>query len=72
MPPTIESEDELARLLDEAEACSRDARQLPADSWFEHPVFRALRRDRAIAFLAIHDRHHLRIIGEIVEAGRPE
>ena len=40
---------------------------LDEDAFFNHPVFDHLDRDQTRRFLAVHTRHHLRIIKAIVE-----
>lgn len=34
---------------------------------FEHPIFKTLNRDQTRRFLEVHTKHHLKIIGDILE-----
>jgi hypothetical protein len=60
------TEDELLAMLDEFGRAVDEAKQLGADAWFDHFAFGILRRDRALKLIGIHNRHHLRIISDIV------
>jgi hypothetical protein len=57
---------ELVALLDQSEALVAAALGLDRDSWITHPVFGPLRRDDALKFVRIHNRHHLRIVSDIM------
>lgn len=59
-------EEELERLLDESERRLAEARTLDSNAWFAHPVFGTLARDKALRFIEIHNRHHQRIIADIL------
>ena len=59
---------ELLELLEESEHKLNDVPQLDAGTWFKHFVFGVLDRDKAIKFIMIHNRHHLRIISDIMAA----
>ena len=59
---------ELLTLLDEAERRLNDVSQLDAGTWFKHFAFGVLDRDKTIKVIRIHNRHHLRIISDIVAA----
>jgi hypothetical protein len=59
---------ELEGLLQEAERRIEEARQVSADHWFRHFAFGVLDRDRTLKFIGIHNRHHLRIIHDILRA----
>ena len=68
-----QQETDPAKLLDLLEASERaltKAAELRPDTWFQHPVFGAVARDRALRFIAIHNRHHLKIAADIVNASR--
>ena len=60
--------EELLAVLDEAGRKLNDARQLDAGTWFKHFAFGVFDRDKTIKFIGIHNRHHLRIIADIVAA----
>ncbi len=59
---------ELVALLEECERKLSDIRQLDAGTWFKHFAFGVLDRDKTIKFIRIHNRHHLRIISDIMAA----
>jgi hypothetical protein len=59
---------ELAALLEEAVSQVTSAGNLEAGRWFNHFMFGTLKRDDALQFLRIHNRHHLRIVSDIVSA----
>jgi hypothetical protein len=65
--PGISREELDARLDASAERLSAAA---DADSrkWFRHFAFGAMDRDRTLRFIQIHNRHHLRIIADILKA----
>ncbi len=59
---------ELLALLEESERQLNDVRQLDAGTWFKHFKFGVLDRDKTAKFIRIHNRHHLRIISDIMAA----
>lgn len=59
---------ELLALLDQSEQVVAAAGSLDGNTWITHPVFGPLRRDDALKFLRIHNRHHLRIVSDIMNA----
>ncbi len=59
---------ELEGLLQESERLLDEARQVSADHWFRHFAFGVLDRDRTLKFLGIHNRHHARIVRDILRA----
>jgi hypothetical protein len=65
LPKQDVSQEELSALLDESERMLAAARELDRGAWFEHFAFGVLARDRALRFVEIHNRHHLRIISDI-------
>jgi hypothetical protein len=68
VPKQDASPAELLALLEEAARKLNDVRQLDAGAWFKHFAFGVLDRDKAIKFILIHNRHHLRIISDIMAA----
>lgn len=61
------TEGELRGLLASGrDALDRAARAHP-HAWWRHFAFGVMRRDAAIRFLHIHNRHHLKIVDEILE-----
>jgi hypothetical protein len=59
---------ELTSLLEEAGRQVAAAGNLDPGQWFKHFMFGILKRDDALQFLRIHNRHHLRIVSDIVSA----
>ncbi len=57
---------ELSTLLDEAERILTEAHDLDPKTWFRHFAFGVLDRNKTLRFIRIHNRHHLRIISDIV------
>lgn len=66
VPKSDVTQHELLALLDESARMVAEARRLPPDVWFRHFFFGVLDRDKAMRFLSIHNRHHLRIIADII------
>ena len=62
--------DELLELLDESVVHVRDAHTLARDRWFVHPLLGLMDRDAALKFVLVHNRHHLRIVADILRAAR--
>lgn len=59
---------ELEGLLQESERRIEEARQVSRDHWYRHFSFGVLDRDRTLKFIGIHNRHHVRIIQDILRA----
>ncbi len=57
---------ELLTLLDRAERILTEAHDLDPKAWFRHFAFGVLGRNKTLRFIRIHNRHHLRIISDIV------
>ena len=57
---------ELLTLLDEAERILSEAHDLDPKTWSRHFAFGVLDRNKTLRFVRIHNRHHLRIISDIV------
>ena len=68
LPRTDISPAELNSLVEEAERQVAAAGNLEPGRWFKHFMFGVLKRDDALKFLRIHNRHHLRIVSDIVSA----
>lgn len=62
------AEPELEAMLDESERLLEASRALPSDHWYRHFAFGVLDRDRTLKFIRIHNRHHLRIVRDILRA----
>ncbi|MDX1565108.1 MAG: DUF1569 domain-containing protein [Phycisphaeraceae bacterium] len=67
VPQGALSEAELSTCLDRAEAAIEKAAGLDPNQWFRHFAFGTLKRDQAMKLIDIHNRHHLKIIEDIVE-----
>jgi hypothetical protein len=63
--PSIPPE-ELLSLLDQSAKAVEAAKNLGRDAWITHPIFGPLRRDDALKFVRIHNRHHLKIVSDIL------
>ncbi len=59
---------ELWTLLDQSERILSEVHDLDPRTWFRHFAFGVFDRDKALRFMHIHNRHHLRIISDIVAA----
>ena len=59
---------ELEGLLLDAERRLEAAREASRDQWFRHFAFGVLDRDRTLKFIGIHNRHHARIVQDILRA----
>jgi hypothetical protein len=68
LPKQDVTKDELLSLLDRSEQGIMQAAQLESKRWFKHFAFGILDRDKSLRLLRIHNRHHLRIIADIVAA----
>jgi len=68
LPKQDVTRDELLALLDRSEQGIEQAAQLEGKRWYKHFAFGILDRDKSLKLLRIHNRHHLRIIGDIVAA----
>ena len=66
--PEDVSPEELLTLLDQSEHILTEVHDLDPKTWFKHFAFGVLDRDKALRFILIHNRHHLRIISDIVAA----
>ena len=64
--------DELSALLDDCEIWLERAERAAPDQWFRHFAFGVLDRDRTLRFLEVHNRHHLRIVQDILDARTDE
>jgi len=59
---------ELEGLLLDSERRLDAACQASPDQWFRHFAFGVLDRDRTLKFIGIHNRHHARIVQDILRA----
>ena len=68
MPRQNVSPAELRTLLDQSGRILTEVHDLDPNAWFRHFAFGVLDRDKTLRFILIHNRHHLRIISDIVAA----
>ena len=59
---------EMEGLLLDSERRLEAARQVSRDHWYRHFAFGVLDRDRTLKFIGIHNRHHIRIVQDILRA----
>ena len=59
---------ELGTLLDQSERILTEVHDLDPKAWFRHFVFGVLDRDKTVRLILIHNRHHSRIISDILKA----
>ena len=57
---------ELYSLLDQSDQILTEVHDLDPKTWSRHPFFGVLDRDKTLRFIRIHNRHHLKIIADIV------
>ncbi len=68
LPRQDVSQAELGRLLEQSERILPEVHDLDPKTWFRHFAFDVLDRDKTLRLILIHNRHHLRIISDIVAA----
>jgi len=59
--------DLLTTQLEHAKQALKIIDSLPNKVYFKHPYFGHLNKPKSIRFLAIHTRHHLKIMAKIVK-----
>ena len=65
LPQENVPQEKLVALLDESERACAAAEESDRATWFKHFAFGILDRDKTLRLIAIHNRHHLRIISDI-------
>lgn len=60
------TESELRELLAETNQSVQKAAESDCDCWWEHFAFGIMKRDAALKFVEIHNKHHLKIISDIL------
>ena len=68
LPKQDVSTEELLSLLDRSEQALAEASRLDSNRWFKHFAFGILNREKSLKLVRIHNRHHLRIIADIMSA----
>lgn len=71
IPDEQTTESELWELMEKATLLVQKAAEFDSACWWEHFVFGVMQRDEALKFIAIHNRHHLKIISDIVATHPP-
>ncbi len=66
IPNEQTTESGLRELLAEAGMSAPKAAESDCDCWWKHPLFGAMKRDEALKFVEIHNKHHLKIISDIL------
>ena len=66
IPNEETTELELRELLTEAKLSAQKAAESDEDCWWEHYMFGVFKRDEALQFVKIHNKHHLKIISDIL------
>lgn len=67
IPSEVIPRAELAEKIEQTEVQLLNLMALPKDHWWEHPVFGVLNTQQARKFILIHNRHHLKIIEDILK-----
>ncbi len=60
------TEPELYERLSKAREVAQKAAMSAPDSWWKHAIFGIMKRDEALKFTGIHNKHHLKIIQDIL------
>lgn len=66
VPEASPPRERVLEALAAADAGIAAAASLPEDAWFNHHVFGPFRRDKVLWFMGVHNRHHLKIIRDIL------
>jgi len=66
IPHEETTESGLRELLSESILLVRKAAESESDCWWAHFRFGVMKRDEALKFVAIHNKHHLKLISDIV------
>ena len=61
---------ELLAMLDQSAELLAMAGGLEPETWFTHPFLGAMDRDQALKFVLVHNRHHLKIVADILKQRR--
>lgn len=66
LPKDVITIEEIQQQIAEAKQLVVMITSLPEKSYFSHPLFGMLKRDKCIKFLGMHTHHHLTIINDII------
>lgn len=70
LPQQALAPEKLLSLIDESVREIGRARSFDRGTWMRHPIFGPLHRDDALKFVRIHNRHHVRIVRDILKTRR--
>ena len=70
IPDEQTTESGLRELLAEASLSAQKAAESDCDCWWKHFAFGVMKRDEALKFVEIHNKHHLKIISDILSNGQ--
>lgn len=70
VPKAPVTQTELLAMIDESVREIARASTFDRRAWIRHPVFGPLHRNDALKFARIHNRHHLRIVADILKTRR--
>lgn len=59
---------ELLEIVEECRRAFAETEQLDPGAWFEHFYFGVLDKEKALAFVRMHNKHHLSIISDVKKA----
>ncbi len=68
LPSNDSTAEQVLTLVEKATNAVDGLRDVPAGAWFDHPILGVLKRDQCIRFLAVHNKHHLKIVRRILRA----
>ena len=57
-------------MLDQSVTLLTMAQMLDRGTWFTHPQLGTMNRDQGLKFALVHNRHHLRIVVDILRRAR--
>lgn len=66
-PETVASSEELHTLVNKIKNILNAAQNSHPQSNFKHPIFGMLNKQQTFRFIAIHNKHHLKIIKDIIK-----
>ena len=66
IPNDQTTESALRELLAEASFSAQKAAESDCDCWWKHFAFGVMKRDEALKFVEIHNKHHLKIVSDIL------
>jgi hypothetical protein len=67
MPTELITEESLINSIQQAKRSIQMLETCQKDQYFLHPIFGDLNKSTTLSFLAVHTKHHLNIISDIVK-----